>query len=580
MKGILLLSVTLLLGFHSKAQYNLKENNIWTFGYHAGMDFNGSTATFFPSAISGNNGSPIFSSAAVSDTNGQLLFYTSGDSIWNRNNQIMPNGYGLMPVPINTFCSQVIDPDDDNSGANVASADASQGALIVPVLNNPNQYYVFSLQRTCSADPAASRLFYSVVDITLNGGLGDVVTGEKGILVDSALAEKMVAIPGDNCDMWVLVHGSQNNIFKAFDITADGVNPVPVASEVGNIAGGDSYVYGDMAVSPNRRKVAIASAGFIGSGGSGSELYDFDPATGMVSNAITLNSGTADYSVCFSPDNSKLYVINYPDSVDSGVFYHNRHICQYDITQTTVSAILNSKIDVSVAENNFNAYSMRLGADGKIYLPGLGVTVDTTVVDAINYPNLSGAACDYVRDVVTLPSPASVYTGLPSMYMKPLRDTIHITTDTSMMLGNGLNLQIPSGYFSYLWNDGSTDSGKTITDTGTYWVTYGNYCTYRTDTFVVHQSTGISHVNGNNIATLTAYPSPAQTTITITIKGISNIKGSLQIIDAAGRTVKAHACHLNKQTMDIGNLADGVYTVEYMDKNQPIHLQQRLVIVK
>lgn len=592
MKNILLFSAALLLVGHCDAQYNLKENNVWAFGYHAGLDFSSGTAVPILTAISGNGGPyPIFSAASVCDTAGHLLFYTSGDTIWNKNNQAMPGGYNLMPVLSGTSCSfggssgegVVIPP-------NVTSADAAQGAVIVPVLSNPDQYYVFSLQYPCVADAAASRLYYSVVDMTLNNGLGDVVTAQKGILLDSSLSEKMISIAGDNCDMWLLVHGNQDNIFYAFDITKAGINPVPVVSETGNISGFMPYTYGYIAASPNRRRIALASSGAdlgVPNNGTGAELYDFDPATGIVSDAITLNTNSAE-GICFSPDGTKLYLDGSVDILTASGYTDTNYISQYDLNQTTLTGIIASRVDlirVTGPSVGDEIKALSLGPDGKIYMPSYlhGETVGDSL-DVINFPNLASTACQLVHNAIQLAysSTDSSYMdiGLPNMYSKPLRDTIYTTTDTSMTLANGLTLQIPSGYFSYVWNDGSTDSSKAITDTGTYWVTYGDYCTYRSDTFVVRPATGVAHINGSDIATLNVFPSPAQTTITITIKGIYRVNGTILVTDELGRTVLEQPCSNSKQTINVNNMAAGVYSVEYIDKEQPVRLLQRLVITR
>ncbi len=84
------------------------------------------------------------------------------------------------------------------------TASATQAAVIVPVIGNPNNYYVFSLEQlnvNTNSDNSC-HLAYSVVNMTLNGGLGDVIS--SGHMMDSALLEKMIAIPGNNCNIWLL----------------------------------------------------------------------------------------------------------------------------------------------------------------------------------------------------------------------------------------------------------------------------------------------------------------------------------------------------------------------------------------
>jgi len=174
-KFFLLISAAIALGGAAFAQ---KENNVWVFGDQSEMNFNTTPPTLTAQANSINT---LGSSASVCDANGQLLFYTDGDTIWNRNNEAMSNGMGLI--------------------APYTAAGSDQGQLILPVIGNPNQYYVFSTENVADyifgGDPFASRVFYSVVDMTLNNGLGDVVQGSKSILLDSLLtSEKMIGVPG------------------------------------------------------------------------------------------------------------------------------------------------------------------------------------------------------------------------------------------------------------------------------------------------------------------------------------------------------------------------------------------------
>ncbi|WP_282053397.1 hypothetical protein [Maribacter luteus] len=67
------------------------ENKIWYFGENAGLDFNTSPPTVLTnSAMIAPEGC-----SSIADTNGDLLFYTNGETIYNRNHQPMVNGIGL-----------------------------------------------------------------------------------------------------------------------------------------------------------------------------------------------------------------------------------------------------------------------------------------------------------------------------------------------------------------------------------------------------------------------------------------------------------------------------------------------------
>jgi len=67
------------------------EFNQWRFGNNAGLNFN----VIPPASVSGSAMQTINSPVSVSDSVGNLLFYSDGATVWNRNNQIMPNGSGL-----------------------------------------------------------------------------------------------------------------------------------------------------------------------------------------------------------------------------------------------------------------------------------------------------------------------------------------------------------------------------------------------------------------------------------------------------------------------------------------------------
>jgi len=78
------------------------------------------------------------------------------------------------------------------------------------------------------------------------------------------------------------------------------------------------------------------------------------------------------------------------------------------------------------------------------------------------------------------------------------------------------------------------------------------------------------------VASVEAYPNPAQNTVTVNISGIDKIDGYLQIIDATGRTVITHKVDHPSQVMDIASLANGLYSVIYTDAQGK--LQTRLLI--
>jgi len=91
--------------------------------------------------------------ANVSDTAGNLLFYTDGISVWNRNHNLMLNGYGLK-----------------------GDSSSTHSATISPDRGNAHQFYIF----TCPELDTPDSFCYSKVDMTHAGGIGDVTIKNYG----------------------------------------------------------------------------------------------------------------------------------------------------------------------------------------------------------------------------------------------------------------------------------------------------------------------------------------------------------------------------------------------------------------
>src|SRR5690606_37495610 len=131
------------ISFNSTAQNPTgKEANIWYFGYKAGLDFNHNPPIALTNGLTEGTGG----FASIADGNGNLLFYVTPDSILDRNHQKMPNS------------SSLHGGDNLNAGIN--------SAVVVPWPANPGKYFCFY---------PYFGLGYSVIDMSLRNGLGDVV---------------------------------------------------------------------------------------------------------------------------------------------------------------------------------------------------------------------------------------------------------------------------------------------------------------------------------------------------------------------------------------------------------------------
>jgi PKD repeat protein len=355
-----------------------KECNIWYFGRGLGIDFSTGVPT-------GTN-SPMIQlegTASIADrATGALLFYTNGITVWTRTGTVMTRGTGLL---------------GHNS--------ATQSALIVPMPGDSMKYYIFTADQEGNVAPNRG-VHYSVVDMNLAGGSGAITVKNMEVLAQAS--EKLTAIPHCNGrDYWILVHSLGGQTFHAFALTTAGVSATPVSSAVGRWQGTiPPYTMGYLKASPDGRKLASAcrEIRFV-------EIFDFDPATGVVSNPIDVSPSAAvpglAYGVAFSPDNSKVY------------FGWGASLYQCSLQPSDPASILASRVVVNPTatwDPDKTFYAMQLGPDRKIYVIASDIystALNKASIDVLDLPNNPRTACGYRSRAVAL-NGANIQIGLPN----------------------------------------------------------------------------------------------------------------------------------------------------------------------
>jgi hypothetical protein len=346
--GLRLFTLSIIAANCAHAQ---NQNNFWVYGYQAGINFNTTPPLYQGGfAILASEGA-----ASVADpVTGELLFYTDGVTVWDASNNSMPNGTGLL-------------------GGDPMMLSSTTAAVICEKPGSANQYYLITVDEQGSNNG----IRYNVVDMTLNGGLGDIVAGQKNIPIFSTNAEKACIVPNAAGDgFWLLSHDLPGETFYAFAITAAGINTTPVATTLGGTQGNGA---GFLKVSPQFDRVAITNLFF-----QDAEVYDFDNGTGIFSNPIILNlpgfgaAGGA-YGIEFSCSGNLLYVTD------------GSNLIQYDLTLGNAAAIMAGAF--SVLSNVFSCYGLQLGPDRKIY-------VSNGALDVINDPDVPGAGCNYQPNAI------------------------------------------------------------------------------------------------------------------------------------------------------------------------------------
>ena len=131
------------------------EANNWYFGFNAGITFN----TNPPTALSNGQLSTNEGCSSISDINGNLLMYTDGQTIWDKNHEVMPNadylnGEGLYGDPSSTssglivphptefnlyFVFTVDEPHHENANAYPNQGPADSNGNSIPLYTDTNQ---------------------------------------------------------------------------------------------------------------------------------------------------------------------------------------------------------------------------------------------------------------------------------------------------------------------------------------------------------------------------------------------------------------------------------------------------------
>jgi hypothetical protein len=260
--------------------FSQNETDNWYFGENAGLNFSdGLVSTLIDGAMATPAGC-----SSISDTNGKLLFYTNGQTVWNKNHQVMENGTDLAGDINNT-----------------------QSCIIIPKPNISNIYYIFT---TSDKSSGLSGLFYSEIDISNQNPLGKIIS--KNIRLSDNVTERITAIhDADTNSIKVITFGSSQinspkDTFFVYNITANSNNlniEITRSQQTKEI----TSTQGAMKISPDGKKIALADFN-----GNYIYLYNFNITNSEVTYNNTINpnfltNAFFPYGLEFSQDSKILY---------------------------------------------------------------------------------------------------------------------------------------------------------------------------------------------------------------------------------------------------------------------------------
>lgn len=361
-----------------------KTANQWYFGKNIGLNFNQSP----PQKLFNGNLSSIEGCASIADANGNLLFYTNGVSVMTKNHTQMVNGDGIM-----------------------GHLSSTNNAVIVPLPESDSIYYLFTVGASGQLE---NGLKYTIINTRKQNGAGEVI--EKNNILHTNTYEKLAAVRHCNRkDVWITVKDWNSDAYYTYLLTKNGVNPVPVISNMGTVIGVDPLnALGTLKFSSDGKKlVAIHSFD-----NDAAQLMKFDNQTGVLSDPIWFRPNVVPgsdvyvgvYGAEFSPDNRLLYISSRKINEEKSVLY------QFDVSVHDEPTITNSKFVVAT-NNKWDAGGLQRAPDGKIYFSQWR----DTALSVINNPNNAGAACNYQYNTIGFPgSTEPVQYGLPTFIASDL----------------------------------------------------------------------------------------------------------------------------------------------------------------
>jgi hypothetical protein len=362
------------------------QNQNWVFGRNVYFSAPGTSGFSSVNHIEGTS--------CLSDAAGQILAYSDGITAYDRNNNPMPNGAGL-----------------------TGNTSTTQSALIVQQPNNPNILYLFTLNQV------SAPIYYSIIDMSLNGGLGDV-TAAKNVVLNAPfnMRESMAALETCSGDtVWIVSKRALSANFYAYPLTATGIGPavISAAGFVGTIG----QTQGTLAFHPDGNRISVCYYG-----ANRIETYRFNKSTGLV-------SFTNAYGVTGCYDSKFAENLLY-------VFSNNGQVRQINVCDGTITLVASTTQTAAALGTGWYAN------DGRIYIS----RGNNSEIARINNPLTAGVGCNFNQTVVLL-SNNSMF-GLQNIAMPYTRPVMQPFTYTSTCAQANL-ITIPRTCFEpcqYKWS--------------------------------------------------------------------------------------------------------------------------------
>jgi hypothetical protein len=357
--------ILVFLVFHSAELIGKNEALNWYFGDKAVLTFN--TPDGNPIPLNGSMLSTLEGCSSISDTNGNLLLYTDGVGVWNKKHEL------LNP-------KQIL----------FGHYSSSQSALIVQKPKSNNIYYIFTVDAGEYVENIDTSLYenrglnYSIVDMSLNGGLGAIT--DYNILIAKPVTEKLSSVFHQNgSDIWILSHEWASKNYLAVLLTEEGIKQTVLSEGAINHSGDPERYIGCMKAAPNGKYVVTTVQGL-----SNFEISEFDDLSGIVKNSLKISTDNRveNYGIEFSPSSKLLYIADYA----------KKTLHQFDIANFDTSSIRSSETLIYKDTVSHSLGGLQIAPNGRIYL----ALNQRKHLACIMNPDIKGEECNFVYESVYL----------------------------------------------------------------------------------------------------------------------------------------------------------------------------------
>ncbi|MBO0932602.1 T9SS type B sorting domain-containing protein [Fibrella aquatilis] len=447
-----LLLVLLLLDYSTVWAQPDRRGNVWHFGELAGLNFAGGTAQILDGSRMGETLRGI---GTIGDETGQLVFYSDGQTVWNRFHRVVPGGNSLI------FLGK-------------RQGGSTQNGILLPHPKNPDWYYLFSIEQPF-IDNDRYTVYYSLIDSKANGGEGGFIS-KLTLLARNVASSLAVVRHCNNRDFWLIVHDAMStNTFMSYLLDEAGVTATPTLNQSGSRVDDNGPGRAYLKASPDGKRLAM---GFYGSESNTNfaEVFSFDNKTGQVGQRLTrldwpslfeltipspLEGNRSPSDIAFSPNGQYLYATRrYSSYVPQSPPWRSE-LYQFNLATKAWTRLVTETYDFSQQGINYVYSGLENAPDGRLYVSHW----NRPFLSSINNPNADGAACGFQQNTINLAGRnAGLY--LPFRYPPRLPDpTVTVALQSNPTGCNDVLTSIISGFdpseaLRYQW----LRDGKAITN--------------------------------------------------------------------------------------------------------------------